>query len=385
MNKKELCTGLWGQFVKDTKVFANQIFGKILNKPPAGPSTQSAYEHQRQYDSQYHHQHPYSNVSYTSTLSLVNITTASHISLESSATYHHNPIQEMTLQYESLWEVQLALGEIPSIFDAGNILQPYQSSQYTPFPSRPPTEPIQYPHQYQQQRPCQDYSLPDLATSISSSFSPSPMSFEAKTKHQFHSPGGSGNAGHLWFRPIAAQAHSYTSSHFFSTSVDEAVLEYTFPIRDSSICISQSNSDINEPDDDVYDDDDGDDDDAMINMPSKVSELRHDRKDSGVFIQDGDEGIILQRSPKTTATTTATITAATVTATTAFSSEKKVIYTPDHASEDENEYVYLPVKGHCLELRSRIMGDDILHSDAGLLALSLPSLMATVSTLSIQA
>ncbi|KAG9068835.1 hypothetical protein KI688_011121 [Linnemannia hyalina] len=70
MTKKDLCLALWSQIVQDTKVFAHQVLDKIaLHKPSSSSSSSSASQ-----------------------------------------------------QFESLWEVQLALGEIPGMIE-GNILE----------------------------------------------------------------------------------------------------------------------------------------------------------------------------------------------------------------------------------------------------------------------
>ncbi|KAI1317183.1 hypothetical protein EDD11_008875 [Mortierella claussenii] len=319
MNKKDMCTTFWGQIVQDTKVFANQIIKRVMNKSPA-----------------------------------------SHTSLQStdSATLHYNEIQNMVLlQYDTLWEVQLALGEIPGMLEASNILQPCHSfstcsSSSYPFSSAASpsitagtaTNPTQYIPTQQRLPSPRRYNLPD--------FAPVPMSFEVNTQQQLleneddegYDDKGYDDEGYddgmddyFWFRSATAASHfvksfdtypsSYASSYSNLTTSnieDETPLELASPV-------------------------------SLHAAPSKANDLRHDRKDSGVFIHDDDEGIILQVSPKTKAQAASRATCLST------STEQ----------------------GRLVAWRSQIMGDDLLQPDVSPIALSLPSLMATMSTLSI--
>ncbi|KAF9116733.1 hypothetical protein BGX30_005864 [Mortierella sp. GBA39] len=166
MTKKDLCLALWGQIVQDTKVFAHQVLDKItLHKPSSSssstsgsthgstmdhhytqpqqqhspPHQQEQQQHQKQRKQPYQYQHrplsphyqqiytPYRHVYFSSTLSLNVHPTNSCASLSTinsttiaSASNSNDLLASQ--QFESLWEVQLALGEIPGMIE-GNILE----------------------------------------------------------------------------------------------------------------------------------------------------------------------------------------------------------------------------------------------------------------------
>ncbi|KAG0370477.1 hypothetical protein BGZ54_006129 [Gamsiella multidivaricata] len=298
MSKKELCAALWGQIVQDAKVFAHQVLSKISSQHSVPP----VYQYQHQYQPQQYYQHPDVNVSYTSTVSLVNITTASSTSLMSShsGTEHYNMIQDMNMQYETLWEAQLALGEIPGMFE-GNILQPCDA----PCSSQQPSQSFEY----------QQYSSSRFASA--SSFSTN--SFEEHIEHPFD-------------RSV--------------DNVDE---------KDGQRASQQR---------------------FMIegNYGVTKNDLRHDRKDSGVFVHDDDEGIILHVSPKSTR------------AMFEFESdlcESEAEETYDYSHEEEVEEDKVSGK-RILSLREQVMGDDLFLMENGSLLLSHSSLLATVSSLSLR-
>ncbi|KAG0277441.1 hypothetical protein BGZ96_002856 [Linnemannia gamsii] len=95
MTKKGLCLGLWSQIVQDTKVFAHQVFDKFTTH-----NTLSL------------------NVRSTSCTSLA---TTNSTYAAASASNSNNELA-LLQPYESLWEVQLELGEIPGLIE-GNILE----------------------------------------------------------------------------------------------------------------------------------------------------------------------------------------------------------------------------------------------------------------------
>ncbi|KAF9922888.1 hypothetical protein FBU30_006985 [Linnemannia zychae] len=168
MTKKNFCQAIWGKVVQDTKVFANHVLGKVNpHKPMSSASSIHSYsdsiygfplDHsqphpEQQYPSPQlqqlkqqlqfqlqssntiprqqkqkstHTQQiytPYRQVYFSSTLSL-NVRTQSSTSLTSDTSTFAN---DMLPQYESLWEVQLALREIPGMIE-GNILVPCENS-----------------------------------------------------------------------------------------------------------------------------------------------------------------------------------------------------------------------------------------------------------------
>ncbi|KAF9204285.1 putative electron transfer flavoprotein subunit [Haplosporangium sp. Z 27] len=152
----------------------------------------------------------------------------------------YDSAQETIMQYNSLWEIQLALGEIPGMFER-NILQPCQPRNQLKPTWQPQLQSV-YHHQDQQQ--------------LQSSF----------RNYSF---------------PSSSSSRTLNTNDCLERSLDH--------------CIES------EQDPTVLDEDEDEDyiwpsfsprDDSFIK-----NDLRHDRKDSGVFMQD-DEGIITQISPK---------------------------------------------------------------------------------------
>ncbi|KAI7827068.1 hypothetical protein BC939DRAFT_445676 [Gamsiella multidivaricata] len=327
MSKKELCAALWGQIVQDAKVFAHQVLSKISSQHSVPP----VYQYQHQYQPQQYYQHPDVNVSYTSTVSLVNITTASSTSLMSShsGTEHYNMIQDMNMQYETLWEAQLALGEIPGMFE-GNILQPCDA----PCSSQQPSQSFEY----------QQYSSSRFASA--SSFSTN--SFEEHIEHPFdrsvdnvdEKDGQRASQQRFMIEGNCSWSYSPLSDAPSAFQQDETTLEIAFPRPDGVT----------------------------------KNDLRHDRKDSGVFVHDDDEGIILHVSPKSTR------------AMFEFESdlcESEAEETYDYSHEEEVEEDKVSGK-RILSLREQVMGDDLFLMENGSLLLSHSSLLATVSSLSLR-
>ncbi|KAG0069794.1 hypothetical protein BGZ89_002115 [Linnemannia elongata] len=164
MTKKDLYLALWGQIVQDTKVFAHQVLDKITLHKPSSSSTSSSgsthgstmdhhhtrpqqqhssphqqEHHQKQRKQPHQHQHrplsphyqqiytPYRHVYFSSTLSLNvrssnSCTSLSTINSATIASVSTSNDLLASQQFESLWEVQLALGEIPGMIE-GNILE----------------------------------------------------------------------------------------------------------------------------------------------------------------------------------------------------------------------------------------------------------------------
>ncbi|KAF9147466.1 hypothetical protein BG015_010902 [Linnemannia schmuckeri] len=168
MTKKDLCLTVWGQIVQETKLFAHQVLDKVtLHRPsPSSPGSthgsttdhHHSRPHQQQYSSPHHqqgqhqerrkqphqYQHrplsphyqqiytPYRHVYFSSTLSLnirptTSCTSLSTINSSTIASVSNSNELLASQQYESLWEVQLALGEIPGMIE-GNILESCEDS-----------------------------------------------------------------------------------------------------------------------------------------------------------------------------------------------------------------------------------------------------------------
>ncbi|KAK3847170.1 MAG: hypothetical protein J3R72DRAFT_187092 [Linnemannia gamsii] len=181
MPKKSLCPGLWAQIFEDTKLFAHQVLDKLTPHSNASSSSSSTYSgstvpthgrtmdqsrphhHQQQeqqqcsssqeqqqqqskqtpYQYQQHHHQPpsphlqeiytpYRHVYYSSTLSINVRTTSSSSCTSLASTLNSSSFSSLTSsgggqeqEYESLWEVQLALREIPGMIE-GNILESCQ-------------------------------------------------------------------------------------------------------------------------------------------------------------------------------------------------------------------------------------------------------------------
>jgi len=207
------------------------------------------------------------------------------------------------MEYESLWEVQLALGEIPGMFEE-NILQPCQ------------------PH-------------------CASLFSPAP-------RHQLQLIAQNTlQESHQQRRPSAV--------HPFITTDFEECSQYPF---------SRSSDDEEElqymNDDDYLTDIQYHHDASWLSSSPSDStakcDHRQDRKDSGVFVHDTEEGVIHHVSPQ--------------------SGE------PEFKQEERLKDTSVHTRGRALSLREMVMGEDFRDMENGSFQMSLPSLMANVSKIS---
>ncbi|KAG0323105.1 hypothetical protein BGZ99_002944 [Dissophora globulifera] len=347
MAKKDLCSALWSQIVQDTKQFANNLFGKISTGPAASSTSRSIYHFQ---------QTPHSNtkVAFSSTESLVNITTtASSSSLVSS----NSSIEDLASHYETLWEVQLALGEIPGIF-VDNILQPCQTI---------PTG-------------MASYREPEI------------------------------------YRPYVYSSFAASSGSFSNMSFDESeqIEDYYGDNEDDQY---QDDCEVNFEQEDI---DSGDDDErevyedhhaSHIETPFRRNEvaisplelltdrhsvakiklhgLRHDRRDSGIFVQteydnNSDQGNIhptRSRMPCTISTRSSR----TFVAHDEYSDFSDSETEAEEYSNDDYPYGYqwkysktvTPSQGQFKSLRAAVMGDDVLRMESGSYSFSPPSLLAT--------
>ncbi|KAG0230472.1 hypothetical protein B0O80DRAFT_428936 [Mortierella sp. GBAus27b] len=284
MFKKDHPSNFWNHIVRDSKGIARLVINKILNKPSVG-STASLSSHS---DTQ-------------------NYSTATRSS---------------SVHYESLWEVQLALREIPGMFEE-NILKPchpeYPLSSSPPIPQQPCFVPQNMPR-----RSHQLYSFP---STIPAPPFAAAMSFEDRSEYPF--------------------------SHFHDEEVprymdDDNNDEYWTECRYHHHSMQDYN-----------------DDDAtyapwsLQSEGSAKSDHRQDRKDSGVFVHDDEDGILLNLSflPKEWGS--------------------KMV---------DGEKVKGMLDGHdrVLSLRELVMGEDLQLLENGSIPKSLPSLMANVSSFSTQ-
>ncbi|KAF9114672.1 hypothetical protein BGX27_010158 [Mortierella sp. AM989] len=206
------------------------------------------------------------------------------------------------MQYKSLWEVQLALGEIPGMFE-GNILQPYQSRNH-----QPTQQTRQQPYssqldQQQYQSSYQHYTFPDLSST------PSTSELNSIEDCPEHSLG----------------YYSDYESDQTENEMNEDCL-WSFSPRQNDI--------------------------------SRNSNFRHDRKDSGVFVHDDEEGIIQ------------------------ITSKSRVFECKSELSDwcDLDVYDYESEYGN-LAQKSRAIGGGFHQMEVGSL-MPPPSLLGTVSTLS---
>ncbi|KAF9361364.1 hypothetical protein BGX26_003876 [Mortierella sp. AD094] len=304
MSKKAPCPSFW-QIVQETKVFIN----KLLDKLPVSP-LQGSHSHQNQYPPQLYHQQPlHQKIPHSSVVSHVNINTTSHSPLTpcDSAAESYDSIQETIGQYTSLWEVQLALGEIPGMFE-GNILQACQPQNQLQSTQQPQPAYCQQ-DQRGRQTSFQHFTFPDF-----SSITPP--------------------SGTISIEDFSEQSLGYYSDYECDQEGFDENEDYFWssfsPRRNGGIT---------------------------------KSDLRHDRKDSGVFEHD-DEGTIIQISPKSRNVESR--------------SELSEWYGSD---VDEFEYGNMTIEGRMLALRSHVMGENFLH-EVGSLTLPLPSLLGTISSLS---
>ncbi|KAG0021592.1 hypothetical protein BGZ80_002114 [Entomortierella chlamydospora] len=199
MSEKTPCPSFW-RIVEETKVFIN----KLLDKLPASHSSLTPYD---------------------------------------SAAGSYDSIQETINQYTSLWEVQLALGEIPGMFEE-NILQPCQPRNQLQSTQQPQFQPSYYQQdQSQQQMSSQQFTFPDFSSITSSSEMTSIEDFPE-------------------------QSLGYYSNYECDQEEFEENDEYLWPSFS-----------------------------PLQNDGITKSDMRHDRKDSGIFVHD-DEGAIIQISPK---------------------------------------------------------------------------------------
>ncbi|KAI8604480.1 hypothetical protein EDD21DRAFT_366203 [Dissophora ornata] len=326
MSKKDLCSALWGQIVQDTKTLANQVVSKILNKPTVPTPSRSVYQNHLQYN----------NVSYTSTVSLVNISNDSTTSLASShsGTQHYNAVQEMTLQYETLWEVQLALGEIPGMFE-GNILQPCL--------------PL-CPRQQQSSQQPESYLQYTIPLSSPSAFS----------EVNFEQP----------FDYYGDNEEDEDEQDYDDYEEEEEAEEEFLQQSHTSEIETQPNEIAPRP---------------LLSrrQSSATNDLRHDRKDSGVFVHDDEEGII-HVSPKSRQPVDV--------------SNESDISDPEAEDYNNDDYHYgyhcdyyfnnnkdLATQGRILSLRTAVMGKDALRMENGSFSFPLPSMMANIPSVSLQA
>ncbi|KAG0006998.1 hypothetical protein BGZ65_000139 [Modicella reniformis] len=294
MAKNDQNTGFW-----------SQLFHKLSNKSLVPrPQTTNVYQNQQQ-------QRRQNMISQESSLSLIDISTdGSTVSLEAccSDTLHYNTArQSAAIPYESLWEVQLALGEIPGIFEE-NILQPCQPRNPTLSPPPPAIIP-QYTFP-------KSYSTVPFAT----------MNFEERPEYPF--------SRHV----DDEDRFQYPDEADQSYDEDHNKPIWYYPDTNAS--------------------DIGGDLSSLLpsqNDCATKCEYRQDRKDSGVFVQDW-EGAIYNISPKS----------------------KEQWYKFEELFEAKTGQERIP------SLRELVMGEDLQQMENGSFLVSSPSLMANVSSISLQ-
>lgn len=217
------------------------------------------------------------------------------------------------MQYESLWEVQLALGEIPGIFEK-NILQPCQP-QSSPLFSPPPRsqKPVLVPQNIPQRSyPQVTYTFPSIT--------PHPFaatSFENRSEYPFSHSNDEEDDGPQYLDDEGFWAETrYPHYRSIQDYANGDIAHPSWPL------VSSQNDNIAKHD------------------------YRQDRKDSGVFVYDDEEGSIQHVLPQ--------------------SKEK------------------FELEGSERLLRERVMGEDLQQMDSGSFTWPHPSLMANVSSLSSQ-
>ncbi|KAF9401124.1 hypothetical protein BGX21_002659, partial [Mortierella sp. AD011] len=277
MSGKAPCSSFW-QIVQEAKEFID----RLLDKLPVSP-----LPHQSQSQPQPYHHQQLQRAPHSTIISYANITTASYSSLTpyDSAAGSYDSIQETINQYTSLWEVQLALGEIPGMFQE-NILQPCQPRNQLQSTQQPQPQPAYY-QQDQPQQPIssQHFTFPDFSSITSSS-------------------------GMTSIEDLPEQSLGYYSDYECDQEEFEENEEYLWP----SFSPTQNDG-------------------------ITKSDMRHDRKDSGIFVHD-DEGTIIQISPKSR------------------NAESRSELLECYGSDvDEFAYDNMTIEGHISAQRFRVMGE----------------------------
>ncbi|KAK3817244.1 MAG: hypothetical protein J3Q66DRAFT_339341 [Benniella sp.] len=270
MVKKDMNIGFWSHVLQDSKAVARQVLNKIINKPQA-PS-------------------PTSSDSPTTSEPATRLTT------RDTAT------RSVIMEYESLWEVQLALREIPGMFEE-NILQPCQP-HCSSLPSSVPRPQLQLNTQNMLQEPHQQRCL--------------------STVHPFITTGFEECSQYPFSRSSDDEEEQYMNDDDYLTDIQ---------YHHDASWLSSSPSD-----------------------STAKSDHRQDRKDSGVFIHDTEEGVIHHVSSQSV------------------ESESKL--------EERLKDTSVRTRGRALSLREMVMGEDFQDMENRSFQMSLPSLMANVSKIS---
>ncbi|KAF9947418.1 hypothetical protein BGZ72_010570 [Mortierella alpina] len=327
MSRKDTRTSLWNQIVYETRVFTQLVVSKILNKRPDPVRRRDVPPSQC-----YQHASPHCHYqSFAPTQSNNQSRSPRHvfqIKRRDTAGMRHShscatvatmssfasnmplaeDFQDEAAQYESLWEVQLALKEIPGMIQ-GNILERCPS-----FSLRPHARLISVQHHAQrdhaQERHGHDtFVQQSLQGYISrcvsyTSFASNCSVSAAASSHEQH-PERSLDSSclntpqdkHLTWSPACArEGHAFpfefdlSPGHPFSLSRSPSSTSSTFSYAESYFSGSRSLRQV-----DVHSSDSS----TISKRRAKAADASrnsndslHDRKDSGVFVLDDEEGII---------------------------------------------------------------------------------------------
>ncbi|KAF9939602.1 hypothetical protein BGZ67_009182 [Mortierella alpina] len=320
MSRMDSRASLWSKIVYETQVFTQLVVSKILNKRP-GPVRRrdvppsQCYQHA---DPHYRYQ-PFipspSNCQSRGTAFMRHsqscATVATMASFASQLPLAED-FQDEAAQYESLWEVQLALKEIPGMIQ-GNILERCPSSN-SRLHARLITLQHHAQHDHAQERHGHDTFVQQPLqgcisrcvsyTSFASSFSVTAAAAAAAASHDQH-PERSQDSFYLstphdkhlaWSPAYGREGHAFpfefdlSPGHPFSLSRSSSSTSSAFSYADSFCSGARSLAQV----------------DLHSSASSTISKRRakaadtsrnnndslHDRKDSGVFVMDDEAGII---------------------------------------------------------------------------------------------